>query len=267
MNPPLQALVHRLSAAQADGTTLHAAGLPGLEALQTLDDAEKVQDALLRKLGWAPASWKLGASTYGAQRALGLRRAFLAPLPAARTLAAPARLALQVLRQRGVECELAVSLRAPVAEERGLLQQAPSSESLALAASLALSCHSAIEIPQTRFATLGAAGPLALVADNGAAGWVVVGPAGDMQALHGPCRGVLEIDGRAVAEGRDTAFVMDPLRLLQQFLHQAVQRALLPTGATTVLLGSVTPYHPVHAACRVVARFDGLPAAELTLQD
>ncbi|EGJ09967.1 MULTISPECIES: hypothetical protein [Rubrivivax] len=262
MRPALQDLAARLARAEVEGTQVPAE-LPGAGQLTGLADAEQVQDAVLGALGMVAASFKLGASTYGAQRALGLPRAFLAPLPAYRSLQGPSKLPWSALRQHGVECELAAALRPPTPAERALLREAPSPASLRLAESLVQSCHSAIEIPQTRFRALGAAGPLALVADNGAAGWTIVGAAGDPGLLQKPCIGRLHVDGTLVAEGDDRAFAMDPLRLLQQFLHQAEARGLLPEHATTVLLGSVTPYHALPGPCRVQARFEGLPGVEL----
>jgi 2-keto-4-pentenoate hydratase len=256
------ALGQRLAGASAEGQTL---GTDGLPALATLDEAEQVQDAFLRAAAFRPCAWKLGASTFGARRALGLPRSFLAPLPAPRVLTSPARLAMGQLRQRGVECELAVTLRGLDAAERRMFGQAASADSLALTRELVTACHAAIEIPESRFARLGAAGPLALVADNGAAGWVVLGPAGAVDVMHGPAPGRLELDGVPAAEGDASAFVDSPLRLVQAFLHQAVCRGLLPEGPTSVLLGSVTPYHALAGPARVVVRFDGLAPAELHL--
>ena len=103
--------------------------------------------------------------------------------------------------------------------------------------------------------------------DNGAAGWVVIGPAGPVDALSQSVAGELEIDGEIVARGDNSAFVIDPLRLVQGFLHQALARRLLPESANVVLLGSVTPYHPVARSARVLARFDGLLPAELQFTD
>lgn len=257
-----EALARLLAAALGAGATVAAdpALLPA-----TLDEAEAVQDRMLQLAGFRPAGWKLGASTHAAQAALRLTRAFLAPLPVERVLASPARLRTGQLRQPGVECELAVSLRGLDAAERHLLTGAPSASSLALTAELVTACHAAIEIPESRFPKLGAAGPLALVADNGAAGWVVVGAAGDASALRGPCRAALLVDGEEVSRGDATAFAAPPLHLVREFLHRAVQRRLLPDGPTVVSLGSVTPYRALGGAARVVAQFEGLPPATLTL--
>lgn len=265
MRRALQDLAARLARAQVEGTPVPVE-VAGAAQLTGLTDAEQVQDAVLGALGLVPASFKLGASTYGAQRALGLPRAFLAPLPSDRSLRGPAALPWSALRQPGVECELAATLRAPTPAERGLLREPPSPASLRLAEDLVQSCHSAIEIPQSRFPALGAAGPLALVADNGAAGWTVVGAAGDPALLRRPARGRLHVDGTQAAEGDDRAFALDPLRLLQQFLHQAEARGLLPGHVISVLLGSVTPYHALPGPCRVQARFEGLPGVELDLR-
>lgn len=253
----------QLARAWTSGSSLATDGVP---RLSTLDQAEAVQDAALRSIGLKPHGWKLGASTHAARRALGLDTPFLAPLPEARTLLAPVRLSRARLRQCGVECELAVTLRPPSATQRALLAAPPSTHSLALAADLITACHSAIEIPESRFAAgLGAAGPLALVADNGAAGWVIVGPPGPADLISVAGAAALALDGEVVATGDVSAFVAPPLQLVQHFLHRAVQRGLLPDTPVSVLLGSVTPYRPLAGPVRVSARFDGLAPAELRL--
>lgn len=259
---PTAALADALAQAEREGRTL-APDLARTPA--SLDEAEAVQTELLERLRWTARAWKLGASTHGARGALGLSRVFSGAVPAGRCLDTGARLPLAALRQRGVECELALTVRAPDARTLQGLEAADLPEREALARRCVLACHSALELPQSRWPTLGAGGPLALVADNGAAGWVVLGPAAAPEALHDVRTGQLWIDGAPVASGDTSAFVMPPLALLADHLVRLARRGLGATGPTTVLLGSVTPYHPLQGPARVRAAFDGLPAVELEL--
>lgn len=259
---PTATLADALAQAEREGRTL--APDPAL-APASLDEAEAVQADVLERLRWRARAWKLGASTHGARNALGLSRVFSGAVPADRCLGTGARLPLATLRQRGVECELALTVQAPDTPTLQRLEAADALEREALARRCVLACHSALELPQSRWPTLGAGGALALVADNGAAGWVVLGPGAEPEALDRARTGRLWIDGEPVASGDTSAFVMPPLALLADHLLRLARRGLGDTGPTTVLLGSVTPYHPLQGAARVRAGFDGLPAVELEL--
>lgn len=188
----------RLAQAQVSGATLDQFDPPSDVA-----QAEAIQDAMIAALGWTAAGWKLGASTRAAQAGLGLSRCFSGLIPADRVLASPARLSPDALRFRGVECELAFVLGEGVRRSTGAWTELTATEAVA-------SVHPAIEVPETRFAALVAHGALALVADNGAAGWAVLGPPSTLAALEAFTSATLSINGQPCASGDLSAFVAPP---------------------------------------------------------
>jgi 2-keto-4-pentenoate hydratase len=158
-------MVASLLAAEREGGVL-AKG--AFAALADLDAAEALQDAFLAEWGEEAGAWKLGATTRVPRERLGLARGFIGLVPRRRMLADGASLSLSSLRQRIFELEIAFVLGAdlPVRPE-------PWSEA-EIAAAIA-GVTAAFELPQSRFAIIGGEGGLALVADNGAAGFAVIG--------------------------------------------------------------------------------------------
>jgi len=241
----------RLAQAQVSGATLDQFDPPSDVA-----QAEAIQDAMIAALGWTAAGWKLGASTRAAQAGLGLSRCFSGLIPADRVLASPARLSPDALRFRGVECELAFVLGEGVRRSTGAWTELTATEAVA-------SVHPAIEVPETRFAALVAHGALALVADNGAAGWAVLGPPSTLAALEAFTSATLSINGQPCASGDLSAFVAPPLALLADHLNRAAARGYRPMPGEAILLGSVTPLQAAPAGSEVTVDLGAVGQARL----
>ena len=226
----------------------------------SLAEAEALQDDVLARLGASAGGWKLGASNKASRAALGFDRPFSGLLPKANILASGAAVDVSRWRQRGVECELAVRLQVDVKPQAGRIWEAV--EMPTLFGPLL----PALEIPHTRFATLATTeGPFALVADNGAAGFAVVGEA----ATEILCADAVDIAVRLyegeeqVASGDMTAFVAPPDELLADHVNRMLTRGYSLSAGEYVFLGSLTPYHAVVGAAEIVADFGALGSVEI----
>jgi 2-keto-4-pentenoate hydratase len=120
-----------------------------------------------------------------------------------------------------------------------------------------------IEIPGTRFASLGLYGGFGLLADFGAAGGLVLGPACELKNLSrldtGPVR--LSFGGREVAVGSAQVIdggAMGPLRI---FLRQAMKAGYRLRAGQTIVTGSCTGYQKAPPGERVEAAFEALGAS------
>jgi 2-keto-4-pentenoate hydratase len=228
----------------------------------TADDAEAVQDAMLADLGHRSGSWKLGATNFTAQRNLNLGRFFSGLIPPERVLRAPASLDRHALKPAGIECEVIVRVGRDLP-----LRDAPYSPDEAMAA--VETVHPGFEIPETRFSVLGAEGPFALLADNGAAGYAIVGEGRPIAELSGmlPCSARLLIDGAVVAEG-DTGALVQPIpQLLADHVNRMGRRGYATRAGDFILTGSLTPYQPLAAAGEIVGDFGPLGRVTLSLTD
>jgi 2-keto-4-pentenoate hydratase len=249
----------RLAAASRTGV---AVAIDPADRPATPDEAEKVQDELLRELGHRSGSWKLGATNWTAQRNLGLGRFFSGLVPPERVLDTPTALPLRSLRPAGVECEILLRFGRdlPVrAEPYG------TDEIMAAVATV----HPGFEIPESRFAGLGAEGPCALLADNGAAGWAIIGPSRPIAELEAllPCTARLLVGGEEVAEG-DTGVLVQPIpELMADHVNRMGRRGYPTKAGDTILTGSLTPYRPIEAAAEVIGDFGPLGRVVLRLTD
>ena len=241
----------------------HAAGgpvsFPG-DKPTDLASAEAIQDALIARCGWTAAAWKLGATTHAARAALGLPRAFSGLIPAARVHDSGARLPMRIGGVAvGVEVEPAVRIARDVTAG-----DLPSPDRVG---DLVASAHCAIEVPLTRFAALGSEGPLALVADNGASGHAVIGPAAPRAALEGPLTASVSAGGTTLATGDRTALLALPLALLHDHLVRVTGRGYAVRAGEVVLLGSLTPYRAPPPPAVVTVAIEGMGEVTLRVED
>lgn len=222
----------------------------------SLEEAEAIQDALIARLGPIGA-WKLGATTAAVRELYALPRAFLGAIPAAclseaGTVRGPWRETV------GVECEYAfrLSRNLPPGDEPVSAQDV---------ASAIGSVHPALEIPASRFPKIGAYGGHALIADNGAVGWAVVGPGRPLESPQSILRAKVRllVAGQKRAEG--TAAVIDgmPLDVIVDFVRLAHQRGYSIGAGQYVLAGSCTGYSTVALDTPVSATFEGLGSLDV----
>ncbi|MGQ9369017.1 fumarylacetoacetate hydrolase family protein [Azospirillum sp. ST 5-10] len=236
------------------------ADLPEALAPRTLAEAERVQDALLAHPGTAVGAWKLGATNRPARDALGLDRQFMGAVAADRVLAAPARIAAAALRQTVIEGEIAFRFG------RDLPPRPGGHDAAAVRAAVA-SAHAAIEVPASRFPALGAFGGCALVADHGAAGWLVVGPGGPLgDPADWDDRAVaMTVDGAPAAAGTAAAILGTPFGVLVEHVRQASARGITLRAGQYVATGNVAGVGALAPGGTAVVTVAGLEPAALTL--
>ena len=122
-----------------------------------------------------------------------------------------------------------------------------------------------IEVPASRYPAIGAYGAPALVADRGAAGWLVVGDAladwapDDLDTMAAR----LLVDGveRGAGSGRDV--IAGPFGALCDHLARMRRLGVAQPAGTLVSIGTLTGFVVVKAPCTAVAEFAGGASARL----
>jgi 2-keto-4-pentenoate hydratase len=242
------------SCASGDALLLDAADCP-----PDLESAEDVLWRVTRGDGRKVVAWKLGASTFVSRAAQGFDRAWSAPLFEGEVLESPARLPAREDGTLGLECELVFRLGADV-PDAGPLDPATVRR-------LVAGVRAGIEVPASRYPALGAYGAPALVADRGAAGWLVVGDelAGwepdDLDTIAAR----LMVDGveRGAGSGRD--IIEGPFGALCEHLARMRRHGVAQPAGMVVSIGSLTGYVVVTAPCTAAAEFVGVGGGTLVV--
>ncbi len=239
--------------------------LPDALRLDSLEDAERVQDHLLQRLGLGIGAWKLGATNRPARELLKLDRQFMGAVPVGQVVSSPARIPAAALRHTVIEGEISFRFGRDLPPRPGGYGADEVREAVA-------TVHPSFEIPATRFPGLGHFGGCALVADNGAAGWLVVGDgvplrtAADWEALDlDDCAVRVTVDGETVATGSGAAILGTPFGTLVEHVRQASERGIALRAGQYVATGNCAGLSALTPGCTVVAGFAGLGEVVLTL--
>lgn len=217
---------------------------------------------LLAAIGGEVIGIKLGGTTDGALKALGLAAPFTGPILSARTQASPARLARDGFIVGIVEAEIGLRL----ARDLPASPQVPSREALLDAID---AVFPAIEIADSRLQSWATSGAAAIVCDLGYAGAWVLGAACprwreiDLRQLsvNLTCAGV------TVRSGSGQLVLGDPLHALSLVLAERGKRGLGLAAGTVVSTGSCTAPWPLPPDARgpLVADFGALGQVRLDL--
>jgi len=225
------------------------------EIPDTMDKAEAIQDGIIATLG-AIVGYKLGATMPHVRTQLGLPRPFYGALPQTRVFNDGAEIPINVSRQVGVESEYAFRFGVDLKPGRSRPGRADLQQIID-------AVHPAIEVPATRFSRLAEFGGTGLVADNGAAGAIILGPAQTVTDFEGLTaqRVTLEVDGRSMAEGSADQIDGGAAGPLLTFIDQALTRGHPIRAGQVVVTGSCTGYVAVPRRALVVAHFDALQSS------
>jgi 2-keto-4-pentenoate hydratase len=248
-----QDIAARLSRAFRSFETIE---LTEAELPTSLAVAEQIEDAMIAKLG-PIAAWKLGATHSSGLAKMGLPRFFLGALPAGRV--APARRVAGNWRDSvGVECEYAFRFTRDFAPGTTI-------DSAMVKAGIG-GVHAAFEIPESCYKVgLGGYGGLAGIADDGTAGWLVIGEEIEKGAPEGLVdRPVwLQLDDKVIVEGMAAGRIdRFPYDLLADFARVATSRGHTIRAGHYVVPGSCTGYVPVPLGAPVAADFAGRAKVE-----
>ncbi|MEO1689445.1 MAG: hypothetical protein AAFU61_16255, partial [Pseudomonadota bacterium] len=261
----LDAAARRLAALRLrDGVAPPLTRLPEAARPRDMDEAYAVQVRLRARLApalGAPAGWKIGCTTPVMQAYLGV------PHPCAGTLFAgglhrgAVRLQAARFHRLGLECELAVTLRADL----GLREGGHDADSVA--ASVA-TLHASIEVVEERFAGLAEAGAPTLTADDFFGAGCVLGEgrplstSGDPAALAG---GFAAPDAAPAETGRGAAILGHPLTALAWLANLRAGQGQGLRAGEVVTLGSVVRTIYPQPGDILEARFDSLPPARVEI--
>ena len=252
-----QELGVRLSRAFRDFDTF---ALAEAERPAGLDEAEKIQDAMIAGLG-SDLTWKLGATQAAGLAAMGLPRFFFGALPAERVVRGGGVVAGPWREEIGVECEYAFRF------ERDLKPGAQVDIDMVKAAIGGV--HAAFEIPATRYSVgLSGYGGLGNVADDGLAGWLVVGEEIARDQFESLSNNVVRLlaDGKVMGEGVAAKRIdRFPYDLLTDFVRLGTPAAT-PSGRGNVVPGSCTGYVKVPLGAAIQGDFGGLGKVEAVFQ-
>jgi 2-keto-4-pentenoate hydratase len=231
------------------------ASLGAGEAPGSLDAAYRAQARLVRLLarqGGRPVGYKIGATSLLAQRFLGVGGPFAGQVLARGLHRSPARLPAGAFRFRLVEPEYAFTLARP------LPARARSYTPAEVAAAVG-TLHPAIEIVTSAYGEQGwqRVGGLALIADNGAHGALVLGEGrADWQRFDLARERVeLRIDGRLEGSGDGRAVLGHPLAALAWVATELARQGRGLQAGEVITTGVVTPFRLVAAGQRVEAQF------------
>jgi 2-keto-4-pentenoate hydratase len=246
----IAAAVRLLSEARAPGRALD--GLPA--DLAPVDEAEAltIHERVVTARGPVVA-WKVGAPTPDAEPGYGM-------IADVTFSVGPTRLPANSLRLWAVEAEIAVTLGQDLPD-----RDAPYTRDEVLAA--VKDWRAAIEVLDTAFADWASAPGLWRLADGMSHGALIVGPAcARPPGLLATLAVTLEIDGETVFahDGGNTGG--DPARLLTALANVRRGTARPLKAGDVVTTGSATPFHQASGGQTVRAFFDGLDAAELTIE-
>jgi 2-keto-4-pentenoate hydratase len=227
-----------------------------------LVSAEAIEDNVIAQLGRI-AAWKLGATNEAARAATGLARFFIGALPVDRVLRSGCTVAGSWSEEVGVECEYAFRF------DRDLRPGTAPVDAKAVLAALG-GVYAALEIPDCRYSEgLGNLGGLATVADDGAAGWLVVGDQCAVGELEHIRDAVVRfsVGGNVLAEGKAAERIERfPYDLLTDFVRLAQSRGYSIEAGQYVVMGSCTGYVKIPLGVTGRGDFGGLGAVEATFK-
>jgi 2-keto-4-pentenoate hydratase len=234
-------------------------GLPAECRPASVEGGYAIQDAVTAKVGLKVIGRKIGCTAVAQQKFLGVEEPFLGRMFAETSHKSGVSLPGNRFAMRGIEGEFAFRL------SKGLPARATpySRDEVAAVAEL----HPAIEIVCTRFQDWRGpnVGAPSIVADNGAHGAFIEGPAaqgwrGLDLAKH---RMTLTVDGKQIAEGTGSEVLGHPLEALAWAANACAKRGHPLKAGDIVSTGTCVGFHPVGPGAHVLVDLDSLGKVEL----
>lgn len=255
MNPQTEALSRALIAARRERRALDPQDWQ--DAVPDAEAAYAVQQAVADAFGWCPggvaAHWKSG----GPSREEPLTHA---PLPPDGVHLVSADLSGWPLRLRIVEAEVALRLGSEVAPQAALQLTPEAAQKLVDAI-----CVS-IEIVDTRWSDFDRATPLMRLADLQSHGALVLGEWGPYRRRNWSEQACeLRIGSQVQIRRTGSHTLGDPLWVLPAWLRHATRHGATVPAGTVVTTGSWVGMPSAQAGDEVLAEFEGIGSARLTL--
>src|SRR5581483_2769969 len=229
------------------------AALPARYVPKTTSDAEAICERMAQGLEQPIGAWKVGCTDPGTPGKYGLERPFCGQVPLQLIYASEARVAHADLMRAVIEPEIVFKLACdlpPCARPYGNEAVRDAIEAM----------HLGIEIPESRLVDDHPHGALGMVADQGYAGRLVVGPQVDhWQTLDLPSQAVMvSVNGRCVATGRAARAMGSPLTALVWLANDRATRGEGLKAGQYISTGSLTGIIPIHPGSSVIADYGTL---------
>ncbi len=237
------------------------AGLPDDLAPPDRAEAYRVQAARAALWGAPVAGWKIGATSAGGRRLLGVDGPVAGRVPADRVAPPGATIPLPQTAMGLAEIEIAFRFAADLPARSG-----PYSAEAVSAAVATL--HLAIELPETRFLQPATVGAAQIIADNACGGWLVLGPAVavDWRSLNlSGVRAVLCAGDGPEAEGVGSNVLGDPTAALVWLVNETTLHGETLVAGQFVSTGSLTAPVPVEPGDVVIADVPPLGGLSATI--
>ena len=252
----IEEAVELLIAARGDHRRLEA--FPPTCRPQTFEDGRAIQEAFLNAWSVPVAGYKIGCTSRESQKLLGAPGPFPGRVFAPVLLKSPAKVAAKAFHRLGVEPEFAFTLARDLPRRAALYTR---DEVAAAVAAL----HGAIELVDTRWTDWIKVGAASIVADNGANGGLVLGPAvADWRKIDLPtAKATLRFDDKFIAEGIGAAVLGNPLDALVWLANHLSSRGFGLKAGDAVTTGTVASIYFAEPGMHVVADFGAIGKVEL----
>ena len=220
---------------------------------RTVDEGYEIQDRIAAQSGRSVLGWKIALTTEAGRRRLGVTEPLGGRLLEGFVVSEGERLNAGQMNMRAVEAEFAFLLGQDL---RPRARPYDGQEILAAVADL----HLAIEVPDSRFehhATMDAAD---MTADDGFAGWFVLGPKlAAWRKLDLPNQKVrVSKNGRVAGESSSTTAMGNPFEALSWLVNDRAKRGEALSAGNIITTGTRLPPVAIHGGDEVTVEFDGL---------
>lgn len=252
----IEEAVELLIAARGDHRRLDA--FPPTCRPETFEDGHAIQEAFVQAWSVPVAGYKIGCTSPETQKLLGSPGPFPGRVFAPVLLTSPAKVAAKAFHRLGIEPEFAFTLARDLPP-----RAAPYAREEVAAAVAAL--HGAIELVDTRWTDWLKVGIASIVADNGANGGLVLGPAAsDWRQIDLPrAKATLRFDDKFIAEGTGAAVLGNPLDALVWLANHLSSRGYGLKAGDAVTTGTVAAVYFAEPGMHVTADFGPIGMVEL----
>ena len=211
-------------------------GLPDDCRPDGIDDAYRVQDALVARLGAAPVGWKIGCTNAAIQAKLGCKEPNAGHVLSSTLHTSPARLPAKAMFGRGLEAEFAFRLARDLPAAGAPYDRVGVGDAVA-------GLHPAIEVVGGRYRDWTNVGAVLLAADNVAHCALVIG------AMVADWRGIdlaaheaaLAINGAEISRGTGANVLGHPLEALAWLANHRAKRGAGLKAGDVITTGSICP--------------------------
>lgn len=252
----IEEAVDLLIAARGDHRRLEA--FPPSCRPENFEDGHAVQEAFVKAWSVPVAGYKIGCTSPEAQKMLSSPGPFPGRVFAPVLLRSPAKVSAKAFHRLGIEPEFAFTLARALPARAAKYTRDEVADAVA-------ALHGAIEIVDGRWLDWIKAGVASIVADNGANGALILGPAvRDWRKIDLPkAKATLRFAEKVIAEGTGAAVLGNPLDALTWLANHLSARGFGLTAGDAVTTGTVASINFAEPGMLVTADFGAIGKVEL----